>query len=151
MPFRAPQEDASLFPLRASASLRSGLFAGAACVCASLVISLATGRPWVLLSTGLAPLVFFLLGGGVRSVCVSPGQVVLRFWLRRMRTLDVSTLRVQRLPEELVLVDGRATYAVDASAFRDGDFASCVALLKAHCPGFVEKPVLRRPAGPVGA
>lgn len=143
MPFRAPDDEGSLFPLRASASLRSGLFAGAACIAVSLLISLATGRPWVLCSGGLAPLVFFLLGGGVRSVRVSPGQVVLRFWLRPMRTLENATLRVQQLPEELVLVDGRATYAVDAAAFRDGDFASCVALLKAHCPGFVEKRALR--------
>jgi hypothetical protein len=54
---------------------------------------------------------------------------------------------VQLLPDEIVLVSPDATYAIQRSDFASDDFDACAALLKARCPHYIEKPILRPPRG----
>ena len=86
---------------------------------------------------------FYFLAGAPRSIEVHHERVVVRLWLRRKKTLAASELIVQQMPDELILIDGRTTYAIPADAFPGATFTECAEALSPIVARFDVRKALR--------
>ena len=67
----------------------------------------------------------FLLWGGQRSIEVTPGEVMIAYWLRRTRVIPTRTLQLQEMDDELVFIDDKDTFSIENALFEPGDAHRC--------------------------
>lgn len=120
-----------VFALDGGAAAPLGLLAGLVTAGISLAALALGAGLFVFFFFAMGPAALgYLLGGAPRAIEVHHDRVVLRFWLRRTKTLAASELRVPQVDDELVLVDGTATYAIAREHFTERSFEACAHALR---------------------
>jgi len=99
----------------------------------TLVVTLAALAvyPGILLVAVSTPAILFLFSGGPRRIDVSPGQVVIAYWMRRTRMIPTPTLQLQEMEDELVFIDALDTFGIETALFEPGDAHRCAEAIRA--------------------
>ena len=115
--------------------LRGGkrVWLSAVLMATTLVVSLAVAAvyPGILILAVSTPALVFLLSGGPLRIDISPGHVVISYWMRRTRTIATPTLQLQEMEDELVFIDGEDTFCIETELFEPGDAHRCAAAIRA--------------------
>lgn len=77
------------------------------------------GFGFVVLGAGAGRASFYTLAGAPRAIEVHGDRVVVRYAIRRDRTIPGAELILQRLPGELVLIHGNDTILLDGEVIAD--------------------------------
>jgi hypothetical protein len=136
-----------MFPLVMGPAARLGLLVGVGSVALSLFMLATTGRRFVLFFALIGPTVVYALSGAPRLIEVHSDRVVLRYWLRAMRTLRGAALFVQQMPDELVLVHESETYTIPRDQFPNDSFARCADAMEPMASRFLVQTPKQRSGG----
>jgi hypothetical protein len=118
-----------VFPLEMSPVAALGLLGAAVSIVIAIVVFVVAEGGLITVFLLGGPGLFYFFVGAPRSIEVHHDRVVVRYWLRRTKTHAAPELIVQQMPDELVLIDGNATYVIRADAFPGESFAECAGAL----------------------
>jgi hypothetical protein len=133
-----------VFPLETGGRAQVAVVGGLIALILGLAIFALTGGAVVLLFVAAAPALTYLLGGGPRRIEIDADAVTVRYWMRAPRTFATRELIVQRMPDELVLIDGQHTVGLEGEQFPGKTFAECGDAL-----GAVARDVVRPEVRPI--
>ncbi len=106
--------------------------------------TVSTRHPATVLALITWPALRFLFWGGQRSIEVTPGEVVISYWLRRTRVIPTHTLQLQEMEDELVFIDGNDTFGIENALFEPGEAHRCAVAIAAVTPT-PARPLSRQP------
>ncbi|MGE0791870.1 MAG: hypothetical protein AB7S26_39720 [Sandaracinaceae bacterium] len=114
-----------VFDLTPTEGLKLALFVAAVSVAVAVLCAIFFGVGFVVLVVGIAPALFYLVSGAPNAIEVHEDRVVIRYAMRKDRTIPAGELTLQRLPGELVLIHGNDTILFDAESVHEGALDRC--------------------------
>jgi hypothetical protein len=122
-----------------SDAARLGLVGGTIAIILSVAVFLWTGGGFFILFFAAAPAFAYLFGGAPRLIEVHHDRIVLRYWLRRARTLLARDLAVQQMSDEVILIHDGSTYGIDAAYFPSASFREFIEAVRPIAKTFVAR------------